>query len=31
LNELADLVARAALAAAGYVQHDRGEWRKKRG
>ena len=31
LNELAGLVARAALAAAGYVQHKRGEWRKKRG
>src|SRR5262245_57281642 len=30
LNELADLLARAALAAAGYVQHNRGEWRKKR-
>lgn len=31
LDELADLVARAALAAAGYVQHKRGEWRKTRG
>ena len=31
LNELADLVARTALAAAGYAQHKRGEWRKKRG
>src|SRR5262245_4662896 len=31
LNELADLLARAALAAAGYAQHHRGEWRKKRG
>ncbi len=31
LNELADLLARAALAAAGYAQHNRGEWRKKRG
>lgn len=31
LDELADLVARAALAAAGYTQHKRGEWRKKRG
>ncbi len=30
LNELADLLARAALLAAGYVQHNRGEWRKKR-
>jgi hypothetical protein len=31
LNELADLFARAALAAAGYAQHHRGEWRKRRG
>ena len=31
LDELADLLARAALAAAGYVQHHRGEWRKRRG
>jgi len=31
LNELADLLARAALLAAGYVQHNRSEWRKKRG
>ncbi len=31
LNELADLLARAALAAAGYAQHHRGEWRKRRG
>lgn len=31
LNELADLLARAALLAAGYAQHNRGEWRKKRG
>jgi hypothetical protein len=31
LDELADLLARAALAAAGYTQHKRGEWRKKRG
>jgi hypothetical protein len=30
LDELADLVARAALAAAGYRQHKRGEWRKRR-
>jgi hypothetical protein len=30
LNELADLLARAALLAAGYVRHNRGEWRKKR-
>lgn len=31
LNGLIDLLARAALAAAGYRQHKRGEWRKKRG
>lgn len=31
LNELVDLVTRAALAAAGYAQHHRGEWRKRRG
>ena len=31
LDELADLVARAALAAAGYAQHHRGAWRKARG
>ncbi len=31
LNQLADLLARAALLAAGYVQHNRGAWRKKRG
>ena len=31
LDELVDLLARAALAAAGYVQHHRGEWRKRRG
>lgn len=31
LDELADLLARAALAAAGYVQHHCGEWRKRRG
>jgi hypothetical protein len=30
LNDLADLVARAALVAAGYRQHNRGEWRKTR-
>jgi hypothetical protein len=30
LNEIADLLARAALLAAGYRQHKRGEWRKKR-
>lgn len=31
LNELADLLARAALLAAGLRQHHRGEWRKPRG
>lgn len=31
LDELADLLARAALLAAGYRQHNRGEWRKRRG
>jgi hypothetical protein len=30
LIEWADLVARAALLAAGYRQHKRGEWRKRR-
>ena len=30
LIETTDLVARAALLAAGYHQHKRGEWRKKR-
>ncbi len=30
LNQLADLLARAALVAAGYRQHKRGEWRKRR-
>jgi hypothetical protein len=30
LDETAELVARAALQAAGYHQHKRGEWRKKR-
>jgi hypothetical protein len=30
LTEMTDLVARAALLAAGYHQHKRGEWRKKR-
>jgi hypothetical protein len=30
LIETADLVARAALLVAGYHQHKRGEWRKKR-
>jgi hypothetical protein len=31
LVEATDLVARAALLAAGYHQHQRGQWRKKRG
>ena len=31
LAELTDLLARAVLAAAGYRQHHRGEWRKRRG
>ena len=31
LDELADLAARAALLAAGFHQHKRGEWRKRRG
>jgi hypothetical protein len=31
LAERTDLLARAALAAAGYRQHCRGEWRKRRG
>src|SRR5262245_28031256 len=30
LNELADLLVRAALLAAGYHQHKRGIWRKRR-
>jgi hypothetical protein len=30
LDELADLLARAALLAAGFRQHHRGEWRKQR-
>src|SRR4051794_31133950 len=30
LDELADLLAQAALLAAGYRQHKRGEWRRKR-
>ena len=30
LNDLADLVARAAMVAAGYRQHNRGEWRRRR-
>lgn len=31
LCELTDLLARAALIAAGYRQHHRGDWRRKRG
>jgi hypothetical protein len=31
LNEWCDRLARAALVAAGYRQHNRGEWRKRRG
>jgi hypothetical protein len=31
LIETTDLLARAALVAAGYHQHKRGEWRKRRG
>src|SRR5262249_44786905 len=30
LNELAELLAHAALVAAGYHRHKRGEWRKRR-
>lgn len=30
LDELANLLARAALLAAGYRQHNRGEWRRRR-
>jgi hypothetical protein len=30
LNELADLLARAALLAAGFHQHKRGPWRRRR-
>jgi hypothetical protein len=30
LDELTDLLAHAALLAAGYRQHKRGEWRRKR-
>jgi hypothetical protein len=30
LNDLAELLARAALLAAGFHQHKRGEWRKRR-
>ena len=31
LYEAVEVIARAALYAAGYHQHKRGEWRKKRG
>jgi hypothetical protein len=31
LTDLADAVARAALLAAGFHQHKRGEWRRRRG
>ena len=31
LAEATDLLARAALLAAGFRQHKRGEWRKRRG
>jgi hypothetical protein len=31
LCEAAEVVARAALVASGYHQHNRGEWRKRRG
>jgi hypothetical protein len=31
LNDLADQLACAALMAAGFHQHKRGEWRKRRG
>ena len=31
LSERADLLVRAVLVAAGFHQHKRGEWRKKRG
>ena len=31
LDEVAELTARAALRAAGYHQHKRSEWRKRRG
>lgn len=30
LNDLAELLTRAALLAAGYRQHERGEWRRPR-
>ncbi len=31
LYEAAEVLARASLIAAGYRQHNRGEWRRKRG
>ena len=31
LNELADLLVAAAMLAAGFRQHNRGNWRKRRG
>jgi hypothetical protein len=31
LEAIADLLAKAALVSAGYHQHKRGEWRKRRG
>jgi len=31
LYEAVEIIARAALLAAGYHQHKRGEWRKRRG
>jgi hypothetical protein len=31
LDEMAELLAHAALVAAGFRQHKRGEWRKRRG
>ena len=31
LCEAAEILAKAALVAAGYHQHKRGEWRKRRG
>jgi hypothetical protein len=31
VDDLADMLTAAALLAAGYRQHDRGEWRRRRG
>jgi hypothetical protein len=31
LNDLADLLAEAALLAAGFRRHNRGDWRRRRG